>query len=51
MKDIIIAFLVVLFLAVACYGCIDTFNSCDRENGKIVKNLYGFYECVEKGEH
>jgi hypothetical protein len=38
---------VTLFLGFGLYACQSVFSDCYSRGGRIVKNLYGIFECIE----
>ncbi len=38
---------IVLVLMFGLYACFSVFDDCYSKGGRIVKNLYGVFECIE----
>lgn len=47
----LVGLVIILLIIFGIGSCISTYNDCDRDNGRVMKNQWGVYECVEKGEH
>lgn len=47
MKNALGLIAMVMFFGFGLYACVSIFSDCYGRGGRIVKNMYGIYECIE----